>query len=149
MRKLGCHEIGIYTGAWAPYDRAKRDPVTLRFERGIPGLQTIVSGMGRDEGLNSDNANFFLGERGMLVSNILTRWPLNYNDLDDRAAVDWLVKDILAQVGEKRPAFMNVMALSWKYTPSMIADVYKQLGGEFVAVTLPELTALCTQSAAK
>lgn len=146
MRKLGCNEIGIYTGPWSVYDREKRDPVTLRFVRAIPDLKTIVSGMGRDEGLNSDNANFVLGDRKMLVSNILTRWPVNYNDLDEKAAVDWLVEDIRAQVGERRPAFMNVMALSWKYTPSMIADVYKQLGEEFVAVTVPELTALYNQA---
>ena len=142
LRRMGCQEIGLYTDAWKPYDRQAQDPVTLRFLLGIPGVKMLVLGMGRDEGMNATNGNYLLGQSPALVSHILTRWPTDYISKTREENIQWLVDDIRAQTPAPRPAFMQVMALSWAYAPSEIADVQQRLGEEYVPVTLPVFAGL-------
>jgi hypothetical protein len=142
LRRMGCQELGLYTDAWKPYDREAQDPVTLRFLRGIPGVKMLVLGMGRDEGMNAANGNYVLGKPPALVSHILTRWPTDYASKTREENIQWLVDDIRAQTPAPRPAFMQVMALSWAYAPSEIAEVQQRLGGEYVPVNLPVFAAL-------
>ena len=140
MRQMGCHEIGLYTNAWKPFDRARHDAVTKRFADGIPGLSALVLGMGRDEGMNALNGNYVLGERHVAVSHVLTRWPLDYATKTREENVAWLVQDIREQTPAGRPAFMHAMALSWAFNPSDIVEVYGRLGESYEVLTLPGFT---------
>lgn len=138
LHRMGGNELGLYTDAWTKFDRAKKDPVTLRFIRGILGVKMLVLGMGRDEGMTAENGNYMLGAPPALVSHILTRWPIDYAKKTREENIQWLVEDIRAHTPATRPAFVQVMALSWVYGPSEIAEVQQRLGEDYVPVTLPE-----------
>jgi len=143
MDRLGFSELGLYTDAWKPHDRAAREPVLRRFASGVPQAALLMPGMGRDEGLSASNATWMLGgERDVMVSHILTRWPTNYAVLSKEQQVDWLVKEIQANTPAERPAFMQAMALSWAYNPADIAEVARRLGRDYVPVSLPQYAAL-------
>ena len=98
--------------------------------------------MGRDEDINPANGNYLLGAQRTHVTHILTRWDPGYASQTKEQAVEWLTKDIREHGAPARPAFMSVMALSWRYEPSDIVEVLRRLGSNYVAVTLPELTQL-------
>lgn len=138
LRQMQCGEVGLYTDAWRPYKRAAAEPVMNRFLNGIPEATQIILGMGRDEGMAPSRASYEMGERRVLVSHILTRWPTDYARRSREENVAWLADDIRAQTPAERPAFMQVMALSWAYGAGEIAEVCSRLGGEYVAVRLPE-----------
>ena len=98
--------------------------------------------MGRDEGVHAEKANYVLGQGAVLVSHVLSRWPVDYAKKTREENVQWLVDDIRAQTPARRPAFMHVMALSWAFKPADIVDVHQRLGGDYVAVTAPSFTRL-------
>lgn len=114
----------------------------MRFAEGVTGVRTLVLGMGRDEGVDALNGNYVLGKTDVLVSHILTRWPVDYARRTREENVAWLVDDIRAHTPVQRPAFMHVMALSWAYRPGEMAEVRKRLGDGYVPVTLPEFSQL-------
>jgi hypothetical protein len=143
VRRLGCGEIGLYTDAWLPFDRAARDPITRRYA-GIPGVEMLLLGMGRDEGVDPDAGSYRLGANGTLVSHVMTRWPLDYSDRE--ANIRALVADVRAHTPKARPGFMVAMALSWAYGPTEIAEVLSTLGEEYVPVTLPQYRGLLLTS---
>lgn len=143
MDRLGFAELGLYTDAWKPNDRAAREPVLRRFAEGVPQAALIMPGMGRDDGLTAANATYRLdGRRDVTASHILTRWPPDYAALTKEQRTDWLVKEIQANTPPERPAFIQAMALSWAYNPSDIAEVARRLGAEYVPVSLPHYAAL-------
>ena len=147
MDRLGFSELGLYTDAWKPHDRAAREPVLRRFAEGVRQAALIVPGMGRDEGLTAAGATYPLGgPRDTLVAHILTRWPPDYASMPRETRLDWLVGEIRANTPAERPAFMQVMALSWAYGPSDIAEVADRLGADFVPVSLPQYAALWRQA---
>jgi hypothetical protein len=92
--------------------------------------------------MNALNGNYTLGEPPVLVSHVLTRWPKDYGSKTREENIAWLVEDIRKHTPESRPAFMQVMALSWAFGPSDIAEIHHKLGEDYVAVTLPEFTRL-------
>ena len=142
MRRMGLRDLQLYTDSWRPFDRAKMDPVTLRFVRGIPGLRSMALGMGRDEGRNGDNGTYTLDPGGVVVAHCLTRWDPAFDSRTREQNIDWLVKDIQAHAPSSRPGFMHVMALSWAYGPSDHAEIARRLGPEYVPVTLAEYARL-------
>ena len=143
MGRLGFAELGLYTDSWKPDDRAAREPVMRRFAEGVPQVALIMPGMGRDDGLTAANATYTLaGARDVMVSHILTRWPADYAALPKEKQIDWLVSEIKANTPLERPAFMQVMALSWAYNPADIVEVVRQLCPEYVPVSLPQYAAL-------
>ena len=147
MDRLGFSELGLYTDSWKPHDRAAREPVLRRFAEGVRQAAILLPGMGRDEGLTAANATYPLGgPRDTLVAHILTRWPPEYASMPREARVDWLVGEIRANTPAERPAFLQVMALSWAYSPSDIAEVAGRLGADFVPVSLPQYGALWRQA---
>lgn len=143
MGRLGFAELGLYTDAWKPDDRAAREPVLRRFAEGVPQAALIMPGMGRDDGLTAANATYSLGGAGVVtVSHVLTRWPKDYAALSKEKQTDWLVKEIQANTPPERPAFIQAMALSWAYGPADIAEVARRLGTGYVPVSLPQYAAL-------
>ncbi len=145
MARLGCHEVGLYTDAWRPYERAIMDPTASRFVDGIPELQGLVMGMGRDEGMTGEEATYLMGESEVAVAHVRTRWPLDYAELTREENIEWLVKDIRDHTPTARPAFVTAMALSWCHDPSSIREVCDRLGEAYVPVLLPEYGSLFRQ----
>ncbi|HNR30492.1 MAG TPA: GxGYxYP family putative glycoside hydrolase [Candidatus Hydrogenedentes bacterium] len=142
MGRAGFAELGLYTDAWKPYERGVMDPVTLRFAEGVPSAALLLLGMGRDEGVTAANGVYTIGERGVTAAHILTRWPTDYAALDRETRVARLLGEIREQTPPARPAFMQVMALSWAYGPGEIAEVAEALGPEYEAVSLPQFRRL-------
>jgi len=142
MRRMGLPDLQLYTDAWFPFDRARKDPVTLRFVDGIPELRSIVLGMGRDGELTGDDGNYRLGKRGVLVSHCLTRWDPEYGSRTREQNIEWLVNDIKAHAPTRRPGFMHAMVLSWGYDPTEYTEVVRRLGHEYVPVTIAEYVRL-------
>lgn len=138
MRRAGFSELGLYTDSWKPYDRKVMDPVTLRFAEGVPAAELLMPGMGRDGDMAAADGTYTLGGRDVMVAHILTRWPVDYAALDRETRIARLVDEIRERTPAARPAFMQVMALSWAYGPGEIADTVHRLGPDYRAVSLPE-----------
>ena len=146
LARMNCTALGLYTDAWKPFDRDKHDPVTRRFAEGVPALDAIILGMGRDDAVPPDKANYRIDGGGTpLVSHIMTRWPTDYAAKTREENITWLVEDIRAHTPESRPGFMHVMALSWVFGPSEIEEVLRQLGEDYVPLTIPQFNALFRQ----
>ncbi len=140
MERGALHDLGLYTDAWRPYDRRAMDPTTLRFAEGIPGLEMLVLGMGRDETVAPEQAVYPV--EGALASHILTRWPVDGVSRTEAEEVEWLAEEIRAHTPATRPGFMAAMALSWTHGPSTLKALCERLGPEYVPVLLPELRQL-------
>jgi len=151
MDKLDLKHISLYTDAWGGYDRKKKDPVTLKYASSLDNLQTLILGMGRDEGITE--YNYLLGNKNALVSHIATRWDPNQgwarswkHKFNDVEVIQWLVDDIKEHTPEERPGFMHVMTISWLYYPSDIFEISKRLGDEYIAVSADDFKSLYLQS---
>lgn len=142
MRRMRCPTLSLYTEAGKPFDRVRFDPITRRFADAIPELRTLVMGMTRDTGIDATNANYMLGERPVLVSHILTRWRGANEVAPGESEVQWLAREIQRFTPHERPAFMQVMALSWKFRASDIVAVREILAEEYVPVSIPDLDCL-------
>lgn len=142
MRALGSTSLGLYTDAWRTFDRGAADPVTRRFAEGLPMVDVLVMGMGRDDGLTEDTAMYVLPGTDVLVTHILSRWPHDHGTRSRAENIAWLVEDIRSQTPEDRPAFMSVMALSWSHDAGSLREVLDRLGPDYVPVLLPELREL-------
>jgi hypothetical protein len=140
MQRMASAELALYTDAWKPFVRTLHDPTTRRFVDAIPELDLLVLGMGRDDGIGPENGNYLLD--GTLVTHVLTRWPTDYAARSKTENIDWLAEAIREQTPDTRPAFMNVMALSWAYTPSGLAALRDALGPGYTLVTLPVFSRL-------
>ncbi len=142
--RMGAQAVGLYTDAWKPYDRGKHDAVTRRFAEALPAVEQFILGMGRDDSVAPDDANYRLdaGADAPLITHVMTRWPVDYGAKTREENIDWLVEDIRAHAPKTRPGFMHVMALSWVFGPSEIAAVLEGLGDEYAPVTLPQYLAL-------
>ncbi len=142
LKRLGWTGLGLYTNAWRPFDRQIEDATTLRFIEGLPEVDTLVMGMGRDGEPTEAEANYLLGAGDVFVTHLRTRWDPDYGSKSRDETINWLVEDIRAHTPTDRPAFLSVMALSWAYKPTEIQAVLDALGDEYVPVTLPEFRAL-------
>ncbi|MBP8130984.1 MAG: hypothetical protein KA184_15505 [Candidatus Hydrogenedentes bacterium] len=149
LRQMRCRELGLYTDAWRAYERGKQETVTLRFLEAIPTLELVVLGMGRDDGVSADQANYWLGPQRAVVSHVMTRWPANYAEKTREENIAWLADDIRAYTPVSRPGFVHVMALSWAYGPSEIEEVHHRLGPVYRALTLPQFVRLYRRTAAE
>lgn len=132
---LKLHELSLYTDAWKPFDRAKNDLVTLRFTA-LNGIDMLIMGMGRDENALQIGPNYTLGSRNVIVSHVVTRWdPKNVGRNTQNNT--WLAAEIRKNTPSQRPAFIVIHPLSWSYHPSDLVEVIKQLGNDYVPVSLP------------
>lgn len=147
MRRMQCGELGLYTDAWRPYERAAAEPVLKRFIEAIPEVEQVILGMGRGEGIAPDAASYEMGERPVLVSHVMTRWPEDYARRSHEENLAWLEADIRAHTPTQRPGFFQVMALSWAFNPGDIVDLSSRLGPEFVPVRLPDFLTLYREAA--
>ena len=136
--RMGASAIGLYTDAFFPFNRDEKDLITRRFADGVPGVRSLILGMGRDDGMNAVNGNYRIGDDDVQVNHILTRWPVEHRDMTKEENLQWLVDDIRSNTPDTRPAFMHVMAYSWEYRLSDIVEVHERLGEEYVALTIPQ-----------
>ena len=143
VRMLNTESLVLYTDAWKPFDRADHDPITDRFLSAIPEIKCLQLGMGRDEGRNAGNANYFQGGQQALVSHILTRWePGDILSKPKEHHIDWLVEEIRRNTPEERPAFMQIMAYSWVHDPTTLLAVTEKLGKDYAPLTVPQFDEL-------
>lgn len=143
QERMRCEAIGLYTDAWKPFDRSTHDAITKRFADGLPDVQAVILGMGRDEGIMPEAANYYLSAHpSTLISHVMTRWPTDYASKTREENIAWLVEDIRSHTPKSRPGFLHVMALSWVFGPSELASVMEQLGPDYVPLTIPQFTAL-------
>lgn len=143
MERLGLVDLALYTDAWRPFDRGNSDAITERFEKGVPGLRTLILGMGRDEGITTTTPHYRMGST--VVSHVFTRWDasnVGRNEANNR----WLAEEIRRNTPENRPAFMFVHPLSWSYYPSDLAEVQRDLGDGYVVVSPGALSRMIAQS---
>ncbi len=143
LDRMYCRDIGIYTDAWKPYVRSDADVVVMRFLQGLKNIDSVVLGMGRDDGVDCDSSNYFINDKDTsVISHVMTRWATDYSQKTREENIAWLVEDIRAHAPKKRPGFMHVMALSWAYTPSDIVAVLEELGDEYVPLAIPQFNSL-------
>lgn len=58
--RMRCAIVGLYTDAWLYFDHNAQHAITKRFVEGIPELQCLILGMGRDDGITADHSNYWL-----------------------------------------------------------------------------------------
>ena len=139
LDRMQCSVVGLYTDAWKTYNHNAAAPVLKRFAEELNTLNACVMGMGRDEGIDNNNSNYYIGKDDkVLVSHIMTRWPVDYAQKTREENIEWLIEDIKTHTPEIRPGFIHVMALSWAYTPSDMMTILEKLGKEYNAVTIPQ-----------
>ena len=138
--RLKMHQIALYTDAWTKFDREKNDPVTLRFAE-LRDIDMLIMGMGRDENALEIGPNYMLGKRNAVVSHVVTRWDTANIGRNDKNNA-WLAEEIRKNTPSARPAFIVVHPLSWSYYPSDLVEVLKQLGSDYVAISLPDFCEL-------
>lgn len=147
MKQLGLVDLGLYTDAWKPFRRAEKDAVTRRFAGGIPGLRSLIMGMGRDQEITTTEPHYRLDD--VLVSHIFTRWDAGRVGIRDDSVNEWLANEIRENTPADGPAFMFVHALSWSYHPSDLVSVAEKLGESYVVVSPAELIELINAHLAK
>lgn len=143
MMRADERAMTAHMGGWG--DSPFQNVIYKRFIQGIPELKVWLPGFGRHEQTTPAKANSVI--EGVPVMHTLTRWNTwtETTDIIDRtqeAERAFLKRDILAHVPSQRPAFMNVMALSWSYPPSSLKALVDELGPDFVAVTPSQLAEL-------
>ena len=150
LERMRCSVVGVYTDAWKDYDHKSANAVLTRFVTGVDALNACVMGMGRDNGIEVDKANYYSEKDDkVLISHVMTRWPTDYAEKTKEENIQWLVEDIETYAPQMRPGFMHVMALSWAYTPSDILTVLERIGEKYCAVTIPQFLRLYKQSNAE
>ncbi len=143
MARFDLPDLGLYTDAWRPFPRDKMDPITRRYTEHLPGLRSLLLGMGRDDLPEGFATTYQLGDT--VASHVLTRWDPAGTGRSE-ACNQWLIEDIQRNTPKERPAFMVVHPLSWWYYPSDLVAIQKALGGEYVAVSPGQLVALWKQA---
>lgn len=142
---LNLRDMCLYTGAWKHFDRSKQDDITAKFTDNLKSLDSLILGVGRDEGITETSPNYLIGQNDTLVSHVFTRWDVN-NVKHIPENRQWLVDEIRKNTPQKRPAFMHIHALSWGYYPSDLIAVLEELGDGYVAVSPAEFKSLWKQS---
>lgn len=141
MKKLDLRMIGVYTLPWTRWIEDEGRKVFERYAREIGGLEAILPDMGRNDGITWKNANYVLSN-GVPVFHCLTRWDPNRVGKKDEQSVDWLVDEIRRNSPSAGPGFMQIMAISWTYTPNLIKSIEDKLGDRYVFVTPEQLARL-------
>ena len=136
MEVFGVDYLGLYTDAWVPFDRKENDLTTLRFINNIPSLKALIMGMGRDDGLKAEDANYYLGKQNILVSHVMTRWD-SANIGRNAKNNQWLAEEIRKNSPGSKPGFMMVHPISWSYYASDLVEVMNLLGDDYQVVSLP------------
>ena len=141
---LKLQQVGLYTDAWIPFDRAKNDLITLKFANGLKNINALIMGMGRDEGIVEEGPTYALGSNHVVVGHVVTRWDEKNVGRRGDESNKWLVDEIRRNTPKCRPDFIYVHALSWSYHPSDLMQVAAQLGDEYVPVSPGDLADLYT-----
>ncbi len=133
MNLFDIEQMCLYTDAWIdPFDREQKDPITRKIVNNIENLNTLIMGMGRDEGIDETNMHYFIDD--VHVGHIVTRWDTqNIGPSEENNR--WLADEIKKHTPKKRPAFIFVHPLSWSYGPNEMKKVLDLLGNEYKAVT--------------
>jgi len=115
------------------------------FARNIPGLEGMLEGYGRHEGLTYEKANYLLD--GVPVFHNVTKGSVG-SSRNDTVSESYakraraLVDNIKAVKVDLRPGFMHVWTIGWDFTPTILKMVADQLPPEYAVVRPDELAAL-------
>jgi GxGYxYP putative glycoside hydrolase C-terminal domain/GxGYxYP third domain/GxGYxYP_N second domain/GxGYxYP_N 1st domain len=148
MARLDLTITGIYSHPFSDYQFGADDAVLNRYVEGIPELDAILCGMGRDNNITPANANGFL-KRDVPVMHCLTRWSRDPKCVTRDQKIAWLADSIRAQTPKARPGFLHAMAYSWHYDPGMLAEVVASLGPGYTAVRADDFADLYRRSQGK
>lgn len=129
--------VCLYTDAWFEFDRKKKDPLTARFADNLPGTEAFIMGMGRDEGMTAEKANYLIGKNDVLVSHVLTRWDAASVGVRSRKNNQWLADEIKKHSPKSKAGLMMVHPISWSYYASDLVEVMDMLGKDYEVVSLP------------
>lgn len=150
MERLGFDAVHVYTTPWTSYDQQRGNDMLSSYADAIPGLSLIFPDFGRCEGIVESNANYLLPS-GIPVFHARTRWDFPMQNRGWAAgveAVDYLVREVVEQAPAEGGGFMQVMALSWNYTPTLLQHAAERFPERFVLVRPDQLADLFAQSRA-
>jgi len=137
MNILQIPYVCLYTDAWREFDRKQRDPLTTRFADNLPRTEAFIMGMGRDEGMTAEKANYLIGTNDVLVSHVMTRWDTSSVGVRSKKNNQWLADEIKKHSPKGKSGFMMVHPISWSYYASDLVEVMEILGDDYEVVSLP------------
>ena len=108
----------------------------------LKGLHSLFPDYGRATGGNLDRATYML-PNGIPVFRGFTDWREGHPDL-----ARYMADQIRHQIGQRRPAFINVFVWNWGYRLETLKRVLDLLPEDFIAVTPQQLAQLFQQSTA-
>ncbi|CCW36057.1 GxGYxYP domain-containing protein [Chthonomonas calidirosea] len=113
------------------------DSLLDRYAEDIPTLQALFPDYGRRVG-SYDEATYPI-VRNLPVFHAVTNWN---GQLSREEQIDSLVEQIKAITPERRPAFLHLFALNWFTDLSMLPEIMRRLGPDYVVVRPDVLGAL-------
>lgn len=113
------------------------DSLLDRYAEDIPTLQALFPDYGRRVD-SYDEATYPI-VRNLPVFHAVTNWN---GQLSREEQIDSLVEQIRAFAPKRRPAFLHLFALNWFTDLSMLPEIMKRLGDDYVVVRPDALGAL-------
>jgi len=144
--RMGMTGIEVYCGGNG--GPSATDELLRRYTRGMPGLQFILTDLGRHSDTTPDNAARIVDDVAVLRTLTNFRVWSSTAEVADRTMIDenaWLTQEITSQAAAGRPAFMSAMAISWNYLPAWVCDLRRGLPQDYELVSPGELARLLQQ----
>ncbi len=135
---MDIHVLGVhdYLGTWTSHYRV--------FAENWPRLGAIFADYTKRAGIKYSSSRYRLA-RGNKPSVILIHASVGFPPKTDAEnAIETMVREI-REATSIRPAFLNCFAINWFYSPSMLIEVMKRLGPEYVAVPPETLVAFSSR----
>jgi hypothetical protein len=145
--RLGMTGVEVYSGGNG--GPSASDELLRRYTRGMPGLQYVLTDLGRHADTTPDNAARIVDNVAVFRTMTNFRVWSSTAEVAGRTMADenaWLTQEIASQDSRQRPAFMSAMAVSWNYFPSWMCDLRRRLPQDYELVNPEELAELLRQS---
>ncbi len=146
-KRLDMDGIELYSGGSGGPSAATH--LLQRFTRGMPGLNYILTDLGRHRDTTPENAAQLLDGVAIFRTSTDFRIWTKSEDVLTRTMEDenrWLLSEIAAHAPPHRPGFMSALAISWSYYPAWIADLCSRFPADYEAVSPDELASLFRRS---
>lgn len=112
------------------------------FAQRVPGLACLLPDYGRRRAISADNANLILPP-GVPAFHALTTYDPH---APQQVVMNKMLKEIREFTPSRRPAFMHVFVLCYRWTPTRLKDMMQNLGPDYVAVRADHLAQLYRQA---
>ncbi len=129
MRRCGLRDLWVMN--------ATRPEILARYAERIPFLDALFPDYGRRIGVEEDPT--YPTARDVPVFRAVGRWR---QDAGRAERVKEVLADVRRMTPERRPAFLHVFVLNWFADLSMLEQIAKELGPEYVPVRPDHLAAL-------